>query len=141
MSERRGILGRLLETGARAASQVARAVADHDRARDTAAAAVGVAQRGKKRLDEAQERVLHALGLAARDDYAEVAKRMARLKRKVRVLSRKLEGEGGVAPGAGHASGHGAAGAGEPEEDDSGEGDDGEGGSRESEPGEGGSRR
>jgi hypothetical protein len=136
VSERRGLLGWLLDTGARAASQVARAVAGDDRTRDAAAAAVGVAQRGKKRLEEAQERVLHALGLAARDDYAEVAKRMARLKRKVRELSRKLEGEGGVAPGAGHASGHGAAGAGEPEEHDSGEGDSGDGDS-----GEGGSRR
>ncbi len=136
MSERRGILDRLLETGARAASQVARAVADSDRARDAAAAAAGVAQRGKKRLDEAQERVLHLLGLAARDDYAEVAKRMARLKRKVRELSRKLEGEGGGAPGAGRARGHGAAGTGEPEEADSGEADSGEGDS-----GEGGSRR
>ncbi len=132
MSERRGILERLLETGARAASQVARTVADSDRARDVAAAAVGVAQRGKKRLDEAQERVLHALGLAARDDYAAVAKRMARLKRKVRELSRKLEGEAG----AGRPREHGAGGQGEPEEGDSGGGDSGDGGS-----GEGGSRR
>ena len=122
MSERRGILGRLLETGARAASQVARAVADDDRTRGAAAAAVGVAQRGKKRLDEAQERVLHALGLAARDDYAEVAKRMARLKRKVRELSRKLEREGSGAPGADRARGHGGAATDEPEEADSGEG-------------------
>jgi hypothetical protein len=130
VSERRGILGRLLETGARAASQVARAVADGDRTRDAAAAAVGVAQRGKKRLDEVQERVLHLLGLAARDDYAEVVKRMARLKRKVRELSRKLEGEGGGAPGAGHARGVGDAGRGEPEESGDGEEGSGDGGSR-----------
>ncbi len=97
MSERGGVLERLLEAGARAA----RAVADHGGAREAAATAVGAAQRGKKRLDQAQERVLHALGLAARDDYAEVAKRMARLKRKVRDLSRALEEEGGGAPGAG----------------------------------------
>jgi hypothetical protein len=156
VSERRGILGRLLETGARAASQVARAVADDDRTRDAAAAAVGVAQRGKKRLDEVQERVLHLLGLAARDDYAEVVKRMARLKRKVRELSRKLEGEGGGASSAERARGHGAAGKGEPEEADSdeadsdeagsdeagsGEGGSGEGGSGEGGSGEGGSRR
>ena len=115
MSERRGILGWLLDTGARAASQVARAVADRDRTRDAAAAAAGVAQRGKKRLDEAQERVLHALGLAARDDYAEVVKRMARLKRKVRELSRKLEGEGGGAPA------RNADGAGEPQTGEPGE--------------------
>jgi hypothetical protein len=100
-----------------------------------------VAQRGKKRLDEAQERVLHALGLAARDDYAEVAKRMARLKRKVRELSRKLEGEGGDAPGAVRARGHGAAGTDEPEEADSGEGGPGEGDVGEDDSGEGGSRR
>ena len=92
------MLERLLESGAEAASRAARAVADSDRARDAAAAAVGLAQRGKRRLDEAQERVLHALGLAAREDYAEVARRMARLKRKVRELSRQLEREGGGAP-------------------------------------------
>ncbi len=130
MSGRKGILERLLETGAEAASRAARAVADSDRAREAAAAAVGLAQRGKRRLDEAQERVLHALGLAAREDYAEVAKRMARLKRKVRELSRQLEGEGG--PGARRAGGavepgEGEHGAGEPGagtgEDDPGEGD------------------
>jgi hypothetical protein len=122
VSERKGMLERLLETGVRAASQAARAVADSDRARGAAATAVGAAQRGKKRLDEAQERVLHALGLAARDDYAEVAKRMARLKRKVRELSRQLEGKGGGAPPSRGAGGHGAAGAAEPDQDDSGEG-------------------
>jgi len=130
VSERKGMLERLLETGARAASQVARAVADSDRARDAAAAAVGVAQRGKRRLDEAQERVLHLLGLAARDDYAEVARRMARLKRKVRELSRQLEGEGAGASSAGRARGHEAAGKGEPEERDSEESDSGEGSAR-----------
>ncbi|HEU4382881.1 MAG TPA: hypothetical protein VFR85_05185 [Anaeromyxobacteraceae bacterium] len=91
----KSMLERLLESGAEAASRAARAVADIDTARGAAAAAVGLAQRGKKRFDEAQERVLHALGLAAREDYAEVARRMARLKRKVRELSRQLDGEGG----------------------------------------------
>lgn len=115
MSEGTGMLERLLEMGARAASRAARAVADSGRAREAAATAVGAAQRGKKRLDQAQERVLHALGLAARDDYAEVAKRMARLKRKVRDLSRRLESEGGAAPAAGRTAGRGVTGSGEPE--------------------------
>jgi hypothetical protein len=106
------MLERLLEMGARAASRAARAVADSGRAREAAATAVGAAQRGKKRLDQAQERVLHALGLAARDDYAEVARRMARLKRKVRELSRQLGTEGG-APGSGRTPGRG--GSSEPE--------------------------
>ncbi len=103
-------------------------VADSGRARDAAATAVGLAQRGKKRIDEAQERVLHALGLAAREDYAEVAKHMARLKRKVRELSRQLEGDG--------RAGHGGedAEAGPSEAGDAGpsgsEGDGGEGGAR-----------
>ena len=131
MSARKSMLERLLETGAEAASRAARAMADSGRARDAAAAAVGLAQRGKRRLDEAQERVLHALGLAAREDYAEVAKRMARLKRKVRELSRQLEGEGlggGASPvgGLGEAEPDEAAAEEEPAgvapEDDSGEG-------------------
>ena len=128
------MLERLLETGAEAASRAARAVADSDRARDAAAAAVGLAQRGKKRLDEVQERVLHLLGLAAREDYAEVAKRMARLKRKVRELSRQLEGEGARAPQAAVA---GEAGPGEPEA----AGGEPAGEVREDDPGEGGARR
>ncbi|HET6923331.1 MAG TPA: hypothetical protein VFI16_09295 [Anaeromyxobacteraceae bacterium] len=132
----KSVLERLLESGAEAASRAARLVADSDRARDAAAAAVGVAQRGKKRLDEAQERVLHLLGLAARDDYAEVAKRMARLKRKVRELSRQLEEEEGGAAAAGRARRGGDAGGGGPAE-----GDSGEDGSGDDDSGEGDPRR
>ncbi|HEY6105455.1 MAG TPA: hypothetical protein VIV59_05715 [Anaeromyxobacteraceae bacterium] len=138
MIGRKSLLERLLEAGAEVASRTARAVAESDRARDAAAAAVGLAQRGRKRLDEAQERVLHVLGLAAREDYAEVAKRMARLKRKVRELSRQLEGEGGAAGPVGAAGG---ADAGEQEADDSGEDDSGEEPDGEGPDGEGGARR
>ncbi len=128
MTVRKSMLERLLESGAEAASRAARVLADSGRARDAAATAVGLAQRGKKRLDEAQERVLHALGLAAREDYAEVAKRMARLKRKVRELSRQLKGGG-----AGHGGEDAEAGPGEAEDaGPSGSDDDG---------GEGGARR
>jgi hypothetical protein len=134
---RKSVLERLIETGAEAASRAARLVADTDRARDAAAAAVGLAQRGRQRLDEAQEKVLHLLGFAAREDYAEVAKRMARLKRKVRELSRQLEGEGGPA---GRASEAREAEPGEPvaAEPEAGA-RRGEGG--EEDPGEGGARR
>lgn len=93
------MVGRLFEAGARAASRAARAVVDSAPGREVAATAVGLAQRGKKRLGEARERLLHAVGLAAREDYAEVARRMARLKRKVRELSRRVEGSGRDGPG------------------------------------------
>ena len=104
MSVGKGMVGWLLQSGTQAASHLARAVIGSDRARDAAAAAVGVAQRAKERIDAAQERLLHALGLAARNDYAEVARQMARLKRKMRQLERRLEPAGSAGGAAGAAS-------------------------------------
>jgi hypothetical protein len=72
-----------------------------------------MAQRGMKRFETAQEKALHLFGFAARKDYSELAKQVARLKRKARELGERIEareaagGEGG--PGAGgEAHGEGA---------------------------------
>ncbi len=82
-----GLLGR----GTEVLSRAARLMMKDQRAQEWVARAVGAAQRGKQRLDEAEEQLLHAVGLPARPDYEEVAKRMARLKRQLRELSRKLD--------------------------------------------------
>lgn len=90
MRRQKGIAGTVVEEGARLAARAARAVLDDRRGRDAVAVAVGVAQRGKRRLDAVQERLLRAAGLPVRADYEEVSRQVARLKRKIRDLSRQL---------------------------------------------------
>jgi len=74
----------------RAVGRAARAVIDDPRGQQAVARAVGAAQRSVKRLESAQETVLHAFGFAARPDYDDLQKQAARLKRKARELSEKI---------------------------------------------------
>ncbi len=83
----------VLDEGARAASRVAGAVLDDPRGREAVAKAVGVAQRGRERLARVQDRVLRAMGLAARPDYQDLTRRLARVKRKIRELAKRIEEE------------------------------------------------
>jgi len=91
MTERKGIPGLLVERGTRLAGRAVRAVLDDRRGQEVVAVAVGVAQRGKKRLEAVQEKVLRVMGLPAKRDYEEVSRQVARLKRKIRELSRRVE--------------------------------------------------
>jgi len=88
----KGLAGALLEQGARAVGRAAGAVISDPRGQEAVARAVGLAQRGLQLFEAAQERALHAAGLAARPDYNDLRKQVARLKRKARELSEKLEG-------------------------------------------------
>ena len=95
MSERKkGIPEALLEQGVRAASRAAKVVLEDPRGQEVLAAAVGAAQKGKRQVEELQGRVLRAAGLPSKGDYDDVARSMARLKRKLRDLARKVDGEG-----------------------------------------------
>jgi hypothetical protein len=92
MSERRkGIPETILERGTRLATRAAKVVLDDPRGQEAIAAAVGAAQKGKRKVEEVQGRVLRAAGLPTRSDYDDVARSMARLKRKIRDLSRHLD--------------------------------------------------
>ena len=92
MNERRkGIPEALLEQGVRAASRAAKVVLEDPRGQEVLAAAVGAAQKGMRQLEEVQGRVLRAAGLPSKGDYEDVAKSMARLKRKLRELTRRVE--------------------------------------------------
>jgi len=92
MSERRkGIPEALMEQGVRVATRAAKVVLDDPRGQEVLAAAVGVAQKGKRQLEEVQGRVLRAAGLPTKGDYEDVAKSMARLKRKLRDLAKKVD--------------------------------------------------
>jgi hypothetical protein len=91
---RKGLREALAERGFAFASAAVKKVLDDPRGQEIVAAAVGVAQRGKRQVEEVQGRVLRAAGLPSKGDYEEVGKRMARLKRKIRDLSRQVEKQG-----------------------------------------------
>ena len=94
MSERKkGIPEVLLEQGVRAASRAAKIVLEDPRGQEVIAAAVGAAQKGKRQVEEIQGKVLRAAGLPSKGDYDDVAKSMARLKRKLRDLARRVDEE------------------------------------------------
>jgi hypothetical protein len=94
MSRReRGIAGALLEAGTRLVSRTAESVMKDPRGQEAVARAVGFAQRGRQRFEEVQERLMQAAGIPARQDYQELAKQLARIKRKARELSERLDSE------------------------------------------------
>ncbi len=76
-----------------AASRAAKVVLEDPRGQEVLAAAVGAAQKGKRQVEELQGKVLRAAGLPSKGDYDDVAKSMARLKRKLRDLAKKVDGE------------------------------------------------
>lgn len=90
----RGIGERLFEVGTKLVSRAAERVLNDPRGQDAVARAVGFAQRGRRRAEEVQQRLMKAAGIPGRQEYDDMAKQLARLKRKARELAEKLEGEG-----------------------------------------------
>ncbi|WP_242393894.1 hypothetical protein [Anaeromyxobacter oryzisoli] len=99
----KGIAGALFETGTRFASRAVETVMKDPRGQEAVARAVGLAQRGRRRVEELQERVMEAAGIPNRQDYQDLAKRLARIKRKARELAEKVDAarRDGGAPGDG----------------------------------------
>ena len=89
----KGFPGRLLETGTRLVSRAAEKVMSDPRGQDAVARAVGLAQRGRRRVEEMQERLMRAAGIPGRQDYQDLAKQLARIKRKARELAEKLDAQ------------------------------------------------
>jgi hypothetical protein len=89
--EGKGLTGWLLDGGARFVSRAAERVMNDPRGQDAVARAVGLAQRGRRRVEELQERLMHAAGIPGRQDYQDLAKQLARIKRKARELAEKLD--------------------------------------------------
>ncbi len=105
----KGLGGALLEAGTRLVARAAEKVLSDPRGQDAVARAVGLAPRGRKRVEEVQERFMAAAGIPGRQDYQDLAKQLARIKRKARDLAVKLEPErrsGG--PGSGGEGGEGS---------------------------------
>ena len=71
---------------------VERVLADEQRAAKVAKA-VGTVQKGRDILEQAQENVMRAVGIATRRDYKDVSKRISALKRRVRHLAERLDGK------------------------------------------------
>ncbi len=82
----------LFESGVRVAGRAAGVLLAHPRGQEAMARAVGLAQRTLQLVQSTQERAFHLAGLAARPDYADLRKQVARLKRKARELGEKLDG-------------------------------------------------
>jgi hypothetical protein len=101
----KGLVGWLVEEGTRAMGRAAGTVLSDPRGQEAVARAVGLAQRGLQALGGLQEDALHAFGLAARPDYDEVRKRLARIKRKMREIDRKVGGRPGGERGGGRGDG------------------------------------
>jgi hypothetical protein len=78
------------------------------RGQEAMARAVGLAQRSFRLFGAAQERALHMAGLAARPDYRELRKQIARLKRKAREVSERLDATATEEPGNARPDGDGS---------------------------------
>ncbi|BDG06651.1 hypothetical protein [Anaeromyxobacter oryzae] len=105
----RGFAGALFETGTKLVSTAVEGMMKDPRGQEAVARAVGLAQRGKRRVEELQEKVMQAAGIPGRQDYQDLAKQLARIKRKARELGEKVDaargngsgGEPGEGPGEG----------------------------------------
>lgn len=93
---RKGFAELMLEAGTRFVSRTAEVVMSDPRGKEAMALAVGLAQQGKRRLEQAQERVLKAAGIPGRQDYEELTRQLARIKRKARELAAAMEANGGA---------------------------------------------
>ncbi len=93
---KKGLAGRFLERGAQAAGRAADRMLSDPRGQEALARAVGLVQRGVRLFGEVQERALHGAGLAAKPDYRELHKQLARLKRKARELSERMDAASGA---------------------------------------------
>jgi hypothetical protein len=111
----KGLGGALLDAGTRLVARAAGKVLSDPRGQEVLARAVGLAQRGKRTVEEVQEKVMAAAGIPGRQDYQDLAKQLARIKRKARDLAGKLEPEARQAGGGDGDGGRGEGGEGGPE--------------------------
>jgi hypothetical protein len=111
----KGLGGALLDAGTRLVARAAGKVLSDPRGQEVLARAVGLAQRGKRTVEEVQEKVMAAAGIPGRQDYQDLAKQLARIKRKARDLAGKLEPEARQTDAGGDDDGRGEGGEGGPE--------------------------
>jgi hypothetical protein len=98
---RKGFTGTLFEQGSRLVAKAADAMMNDPRGQEALARAVGLAQRGKRRVEAAQERLMKAAGIPGRQEYQDLARQLARIKRKARELAERLDREDAAQAGGG----------------------------------------
>ncbi len=103
----KGLTGWLLDGGTKLVSKAAERMMNDPRGQDAVARAVGLAQRGRRRVEELQERLMQAAGIPGRQEYQDLAKQLARIKRKARELAEKLDARAEVEPEEPHEPGSG----------------------------------
>jgi hypothetical protein len=89
--DRKSIPSALFDAGTRLVSRAAERVLKDRRGQEMLARAAGLAQRGRRRLSELQERMLASAGIPGRREYDDLARQLARIKRKARELGQRLE--------------------------------------------------
>ncbi len=87
----KGLRGWLLDGGTKLVSRAAEKVMNDPRGQDAVARAIGLAQRGRRRVEVLQERLMEAAGIPGRQEYQDLTKQLARIKRKARELAEKLD--------------------------------------------------
>jgi hypothetical protein len=102
----KGLLGRLFEQGARMAATAAEQVLSDPRGQEAMARAIGAAQRAKQRLEALQAAAMRAAGIPGRQEYQDLVKQLARIKRKARELAEQVDAQ---RPGAAGGEGGGGA--------------------------------
>jgi hypothetical protein len=90
---------RLLDEAAALLARAAGKVLSDPVGQEALARAVGLAQIGLQRVEALQAELFKVAGVPGRRDYDDLAKQLARLKRKARELDRKLAARGAAGPG------------------------------------------
>jgi hypothetical protein len=93
-------LAGLLEEATRLASRAAGKVLADPRGQEVLARAAGLAQRGLAQVEALQARAMQAAGIPGRAEYQELARGLARVKRKARELNERLARRAAAAEGA-----------------------------------------
>jgi hypothetical protein len=99
MTTRTPDLASLLDEATRLASRAAGRVLADPRGQEALARAAGLAQRGLARIEELQAKAMQAAGIPGRAEYQELARGLARVKRKARELNERLARRAAAAKG------------------------------------------
>jgi BMFP domain-containing protein YqiC len=85
-----GLVGDLRARGSDLAGKAMTKLLDDPKRAEKVGELLGMIQRGRKKLDDAQQAALKSLGVASRGEFQAAGKRLASLRRTARTLDEKL---------------------------------------------------
>ena len=91
MAARKGLAAEFLERGVKLAIEAAEKVIGDPRGREAISLASDLAQKAVKKLEELQSAAVKSAGVPTRDEYKELAERVARIQRKAQDLQARLD--------------------------------------------------